>query len=418
MGSTISEKILASHSERKHVYPGEIVEAKVDVAMSHDNAILVSKIFQEVGVGKVWDPLRIVLLLDHRVPANSIETAEEHKLVREFARRFGIENFYDINVGICHQILPEKGHVRSGELIVGTDSHTTTHGAFGAFATGIGATDMAGVWATGKLWLRVPETIRIDIKGELPKGVYSKDVILSIIGELGADGANYRAVEFCGKVVEDMTVSSRMVISNQAMEMGAKAAIIPPDRKTIDYIKQRTDSPFGVVRSDADCSYLKTFSFDVSDMMPQVSCPYSPTNVKDVGEVAGIPIDQAFLGSCTNGRLEDLEVAASIIKGKKLGKGVRMIVIPASAEVYGLAMKKGLLQTFLSAGAVIVNPGCGPCLGAHEGILAAGEVCISSSNRNFRGRMGSTESKVYLSSPATVAASALRGEITDPREAL
>ena len=415
-GATISEKILARASGQKSVEPGDIVEAKVDVAMSHDNAALVSRVFKSIGVKRVWDPSRIVILFDHRVPANSVQTAEGHRAVREFVRSQGILHFYDMSEGICHQILPERGHVRPGELIVGTDSHTTTHGAFGAFATGIGATEMAAVWAVGSLWLRVPETLKIVVKGELPPGVYSKDIILHIIGQMGADGANYKSVEFVGETVEKLSISSRMVISNQAMEMGAKAALIPPDSKTIDFVRSRSSVEFRPVVSDEDANYEDEYAFDVSGLEPQVACPHSPCNVKPVSELSGVSINQAFIGSCTNGRVEDLRVAAEILRGKKVAESVRLIVGPASWEVFKEAMREGLLQIFLQAGGTIINPGCGPCLGAHEGILAPGEVAISSSNRNFKGRMGSREAEVYLASPATVATSALKGEIADPRE--
>lgn len=415
MGKTIAEKILQRASGETEVEPGDIVEANVDIAMSHDNAALVSKHFKTIGVEKVWDPERIVILLDHRVPANSVQTATGHKAIREFVSDQNLPNFYDMNAGICHQILSEKGHVRPGELIVGTDSHTTTHGAFGAFATGIGATEMSTVWAVGSLWLKVPETIRIEVDGSLPSQVYSKDVILNIIGTLGSDYADYKAVEFYGDVISELSIASRMVISNQAMEMGAKVAIIPPDKKTTEYVRSRTDRPFTQVLADDDAQYSDNKVFDISELEPQVACPHSPANVKNISEVAGTPVNQAFLGSCTNGRLEDLEVAADILKGNRIASTTRMIVIPASWEIYSEAMHKGLLKVFLDADATIVNPGCGPCLGAHQGILADGEKAISSSNRNFKGRMGSTESEVYLSSPAVVAASAIRGEITDPR---
>jgi 3-isopropylmalate/(R)-2-methylmalate dehydratase large subunit len=415
MGKTISEKILQRASGETSVEPGDIVEAKVDLAMSHDNAALVSKHFKTIGVKKVWDPERIVILLDHRVPANTAQTAAGHKTIREFVSEQGLPNYYDMNAGICHQILSEKGHVRPGELIVGTDSHTTTHGAFGAFSTGIGATEMSTVWAVGSLWLKVPETIKIEVNGSLQKGIYSKDIILNIIGTLGSDYADYKAVEFYGDAIPNLTIASRMVISNQAMEMGAKVAIIPPDGKTIEFIKSRTNVPFTSVFADEDAKYSTEKVFDVTDLEPQIACPHSPANVKNISEVAGLHVDQAFLGSCTNGRMEDLEVAADILRGKKIAPSTRMIIIPASLEIYSEAMKKGLLKEFMDSGATICNPGCGPCLGAHQGILADGERAISSSNRNFKGRMGSTDSEVYLSSPAVVAASALNGEITDPR---
>ncbi|HEX17259.1 MAG TPA: 3-isopropylmalate dehydratase large subunit [Thermoplasmatales archaeon] len=416
MGSTISEKILARASGVKKVEAGDIVDANVDLAMSHDNAALVSKIFKQLGVDRVWDNSKIVIILDHRTPANQIKSAEGHKSIRQFVRDQGIGFFYDVGEGICHQILPEKGHVKPGMLIVGTDSHTTTHGAFGAFSTGIGATEMACVWATGKLWLKVPETIKMIINGKLPEMVTAKDVILYIIGEIGSDGANYKAIEFYGDTIKDLSISSRMTISNQAMEAGAKTAIIPPDDKTFDYLKDRVKGEMRGVYADEDASYEDVLEFDVSNLEPMVACPHAVDNVKPVREVEGIEIDQAVLGSCTNGRLEDIEIAARILKGKRIDPRVRLIVVPASREVYISALKRGYIEILLKAGATIINPGCGPCLGAHQGVLASGERAITSTNRNFRGRMGSPDSEIYLASPATVAISALKGEISDPRE--
>jgi len=415
MASTIAEKILARASGKKDVESGEIVDANVDLAMSHDNTALVAKIFKKIGVKKVWDPKKITIVLDHRSPANTIKSAENQKFIREFVKEQNILNFFDVGEGICHQILPEKGFVRPGMLIVGTDSHTTTYGAFGAFSPGIGATDMAAVWAIGKLWLKIPETLRFNISGKLSKHVMSKDIILYVIGRIGADGANYMACEFYGNAVENMSIDGRMCISNQAMEAGAKAAIIPPDKQTFDYLKSRIKEKLDVVYSDDDAKYEKTFDFDVADIEPQIACPDRVDNVEPVSKVTGITINQAVLGSCTNGRLEDLSVAAEILKSKTISKDVRMIVVPASRLVYLEAIRKGYIQTFLKAGATVVNPGCGPCLGLHQGVLADGECVISSTNRNFKGRMGSPGAQIYLGSPATVAASALKGEITDPR---
>lgn len=415
MGQTIAEKILAAKSGEQEVKPGQIVNARVDLAMSHENAALVKKHFERLGIDHVWDPAKMVLLFDHRVPAESVKTAIGQREVRQFVKEQKIRYFYDMRAGICHQVLPERGHVRPGELIVGTDSHTTTHGAFGAFATGIGATEMAAVWATGELWLRVPETIRIEVGGRFPEWVGAKDLILQIIGQLKADGADYKAVEFYGETIESMSIASRMVLSNLAMEMGAKAAIVPPDEKTIKYVKSRTDRPFTPLYADPDAEYLREFKFDVSELEPQVAKPHRVDNVVPISEALGVKIDQAFLGSCTNGRLEDLEVAARILRGRKVHPDVRMLVIPASWEVYRAALERGLLEVFIDAEALILNPGCGPCLGAHQGLLAPGERCISSTNRNFQGRMGSPEAEIYLASPAVVAASALKGEIADPR---
>ena len=416
MASTIAEKILARASGKKEVKAGEIVDANIDLAMSHDNTTLVSEIFKEMDKKNVWNSQRIVIVLDHQTPANTIKTAENHKLIREFVKKQNIKNLFDVGEGICHQILPEKGFVHPGMLIVGTDSHTTTYGAFGAFATGIGATDMAAVWSTGKLWLKVPKTLGFDISGELSKYVMSKDVILYLISKIGADGANYKACEFYGDTIENMSIDSRMCISNQAMEAGAKAAIIPPDKKTLDYLKLRTKEPFEVLYSDKDAEYEKTFDFDVTDTEPQVACPGKVDNAKPVSKVTGVKINQAVLGSCANGRLEDFAIAADILKDKTISKNVRMIVVPASRSVYLEAITKGYIEIFLKAGAVVVNPGCGPCLGLHQGVLADGECVISSTNRNFKGRMGAPGAEIYLGSPATVVASAVKGEITDPRD--
>jgi len=413
---TISEKILARSSDKNKVEPGEIIDAKVDMAMSHDNAALVSKVFNEIGVKNVWNPNKIIIILDHRVPANNIKAAEAHKRIREFIKRQGIKHFYDAGEGICHQVMIEKGHARPGMLVVGTDSHTTTYGAIGAFSTGIGATEMAAVWATGKLWLKVPETIKININGAPPNLVTSKDIILHIIGKIKSDGANYKAIEFYGETIDKMSVESRLTISNQSMEAGAKAAIIPPDIKTIEYVKSRTKESFDIVKADNDANYEEILDFDVSNLEPMVACPHTVDNVKPVREVAGLEINQAVLGSCTNGRLEDLELAAKIIDGKNVHKNVRMIVVPASREIYLKAIEKEIIQKFVKAGAMVINPGCGPCLGAHQGILASGERAITSTNRNFKGRMGSPDSEIYLASPATVVASAIKGEITDPRD--
>jgi len=391
---TLAEKILSEKSGMK-AEAGDIVEASVDKAMSHDNAALVIKYFEEIGMPlKIAD--KIVIILDHRVPANSIKTAEAHKKIREFVKKHGIKNFYDINYGICHQVMIEEGHVSKGMLIVGTDSHTTSYGALGAFSTGIGATEMASVWATGKIWLKVPETYKITITGELPKGVFAKDIILHIIGELKADGANYKACEYYG-IVEEMPLADKITIANMSMEMGAKAAL------------------FG---GDNEGPYEKEFEFDISDLSPQIACPHSVDNVKSIEDVEGKEINQAVLGSCTNGRIEDLRIAAKILEGRKIADGVRFLIFPASMKIYRQALKEGLIDIFIQAGGVVMNPGCGPCLGAHEGILASNEVAITSTNRNFKGRMGSKEAEVYLASPATVAASAIEGKITDPRKYL
>ena len=413
----IIEKILANASGKKHVSPDDIVEANIDVAMTHDlTGPLAIKSFREIGAKKVWDKDKVVIILDHLVPASSVISAGLHKIVRNFAEEQNIKNFYDVGRGgVCHQIMPEKGHVRPGEVIVGSDSHTCTYGAFGAFATGIGSTEMAAVFATGKLWFRVPEVIKVDVEGKFQKWVTAKDMTLNIIGKIGADGAIYKGLEFGGSTIRDLTIDGRMVLCNMAVEMGAKVGIIEPDQKTLDYVKARTDKPLNPVKSDPDATYEKVVAVDVSDLEPQVAVPHQVDNIKPVSEVEGTEVNQAFIGSCTNGRLEDLQSAAQVLKGKKIARGVRLIVIPASREIYLNAINEGLIKIFMEAGATIGNPNCGPCLGGHMGIMADGEACISTSNRNFIGRMGSTKSFVYLASPATVAASALKGTITDPR---
>jgi 3-isopropylmalate/(R)-2-methylmalate dehydratase large subunit len=411
---TIAEKILAKASGKDRVSPDDIVMAKVDVAMSHENAEVVLRSFKEIGVSRVWDNEKIVILFDHRIPADSEKSAQTHKHLREFVKEQGIKNFYDLREGICHQVLAEFGHDRPGEILVGTDSHTTTHGAFGTFATGIGATEMAGVWVTGELWFKVPESIKITVSGSFKHYVTAKDLILHIIGKISSDGATYNAVEFHGSTIHNMSISSRMVLSNLSMEMGAKVAFVIPDDKTITYVKKRTDKKFDVVLPDEDAEYIKQIDIDVTDLENQVACPHAVDNVKSVNEVAGKKIHQALIGSCTNGRLEDLASAAKILEGKFIHKDVRLLVIPASRSIYLAAIHKKYIEVFIKAGGLILNPGCGPCLGAHQGLLAPGEVCIATTNRNFKGRMGSPESFVYLASPATVAASALNGEITEP----
>ncbi len=411
---TFAQKVLSRASGEK-ANTGDIVNAKVDLAMSHENSALVLRSFREIGAKHIWDPRKVVMLFDHRIPANTIKAAEGHKEVRTFARAEALPNFYDLGEGICHQVLPEKGHVLPEMLVVGTDSHTTTYGALGAFSTGIGATEMAAVWATGEIWMKVPETMRIHLRGKLPPHVCSKDVILHIIGSLGSDGADYKCVEFVGDTVSRMSIASRMVMSNMSIEMGAKAGVCYPDRKTQDWLSSRTGRRLEIDTSYQSAEADEELEMDVEELEPQVACPHTVDNVVPVGKVEGMRIDQAVLGSCTNGRLEDLAAAEGVLRGNRVSRDVRFIVVPASREIYIEAAEKGILSSLAKAGAVIVNPGCGPCLGAHQGILAAGERCISTTNRNFRGRMGSPDSEVYLASPETVAASALKGVIADPR---
>ena len=415
---TIAQKLLAKKSGKAQVKVGEIVNVEPDLVMSHDNAGLVIKQFKEIGLKKVWNPDKIVIPLDHRAPAESEKTATAHRSIRMFVKEQNIRNFYDIKEGICHQVVVEKGHVLPGELAVGTDSHTTSYGCLGALSTGIGATEMAVVWAIGKIWLRVPESIKIVVNGILPKGVYAKDVILHIIGQLTVEGANYKSVEYYGDTIEKMSISERFTMCNLSMEMGAKFAVVPFDKVTKKYLSTVTKKRYAPIFSDRNAIFEKEYEFNINGLEPQVACPHNVDNVKPIGEVKGIKIDQVVLGSCTNGRLDDLEIAAKIVRGKKIHPEVRMLVLPATRSVYLQAMKKGYLRFFLEAGGVVLNPGCGPCLGAHEGILAAGERCLATTNRNFKGRMGSPDSEVFLASPAVAAASAIKGEIVDPRDFL
>jgi len=418
MGKTFTEKILALKSGKKSVVTGEIVTVSPDIVLSHDNTAAISKKFKQMGVKKVKHPEKIVISLDHCVPAATEKYAANHKEIREFVQEQKIENFYDINTGVCHQILPEKGHVLPGTLILGADSHTTTYGAFGAFSTGIGRSEVASIWATDEIWLKVPETIKINIEGTITSGVYPKDIILHIIGNLGADGVLYKAVEFGGKVVREMSISGRMTLCNMAVEMGAKNGYMQPDEKTIEWFSSRTNKKYRVIKSDSDAKFEKIINYDISRLDPQIACPHTVDNVRPVSEVIGTKIDQVLIGTCTNGRIEDLKIASEILKGKRISNKVRLLIFPASMEIYAEAMELGIFQELVKSGAVIMNPGCGPCLGAHEGILAPGEVCLSTANRNFKGRMGCKEAEVYLASPATVAASSLYGEITDVRRNL
>jgi len=417
-GLTIAQKGLALKVGKSGVQVGEIVYVEPDLAMSHDNAGLVIKQFREIGVSKVWNPDKIVIPLDHRAPAESEKTAEAHRSIRLFVKEQGIKNFYDIKEGICHQVVIEKGHILPGELAVGTDSHTTSYGCLGALSTGIGATEMAAVWATGNIWLRVPESLKLTLNGRLPLGVYAKDVILYIIGELSVEGANYKSVEFYGDTVENMSVSERFTLANLSMEMGGKFAIVPFDNVTKKYLKGRARRSYQPIYADENAIYENEYEYNISRLEPQVACPHNVDNVKSIDEIKGIKIDQVLLGSCTNGRIDDLEIAARLLKGKKVHPDTRMLVLPGSKSIYLEALKRGMIKTFLEANCVVLNPGCGPCLGAHEGLLAKGERCLATTNRNFKGRMGSTESEVYLASPATAAATAIRGEISDPRDFL
>jgi len=419
MGMTLAEKVLAKASSRKEVKPGEYVTAKVDQVMSQEAFAEVYQILKEEGIDRVWDRRKVAIMLDHKAPPPTVPDAEAHKLIREGVKKLGIEGWYDMRAGICHQIMGEKGHIIPGELVLGTDSHSTTYGAFGAAGTGIGVSEMAYVLATGELWMTVPSTIKMVIEGDLPKGVTSKDILLFIAGKYTTQVAQYKAVEFKGPAAERMSIASRMTMANMGVEIGAKFAFFEADQKTLDYllpyVKVEAQNRVGIFQSDPDAHYDQVYEIDVSRLEPQVAFPHDVGNVKPISEVGEIRINQAFLGSCTNGRLEDLEIAAGLLKGKKVHSEVRLIIFPASWEIYLKALRGGILETLIEAGAVVCNPGCGPCLGGHMGLLAAGERCIASSNRNFKGRMGSTEAEVYLGSPATVVASAIAGRIVDPR---
>jgi len=408
---------LAKASGRDEVHPSDIVDAAVDMVMVHDlTGPLAVEAFKRIGISSVWDNKKIVMILDHQVPAESVKAAELHKMLRSFAKEQGIR-FYDVGRGgICHQVMPEKGHVVPGTVIVGADSHTCTYGAFGAFATGIGSSEAAAVFATGKIWLKVPGTIRANVEGKFKPYVTPKDLILSLIGKVRADGATYKAVEFTGSTIHRMSMAGRMTLCNMVVEMGAKNGIVEPDETTSKFLEGRVGKPFEALKSDIGASYERVIEFDVSDLEPTVACPTSVDNVKPASELNKVTIEQAFIGSCTNGRIEDLRLAAEVLKGKTVKDGVRALVIPASQEVYRQAVEEGLVEIFTDAGAMVCGSACGPCLGGHIGLLAAGETCVSTSNRNFIGRMGSTQANVYLASPATVAASALTGRITDPRE--
>jgi 3-isopropylmalate/(R)-2-methylmalate dehydratase large subunit len=417
MGKTISEKILSSHAS-KDAKAGDMVIADLDFIMGQDgtSGIIIDS-FNKMGGKKIFDPARFVICLDHSAPSPNQGVSAVHKKIRDFTRTQG-NKLFDIGCGVCHQLLPEQGLVVPGDLVIGADSHTCTYGALNVFATGMGSTDVAAGIISGKLWFKVPETIKVIYKGKLPKGVYSKDMILKLIGDVGADGATYRALEFYGETIESLSVDARFTISNMAIECGAKVGLMLADQKVLDWVKihsRRTPKP---IEPDSDAHYIKTIEIDVSKLEPLVAKPHAVDNVSPVEEVEGIPIQQGFLGTCTNGRVEDLRIAASILKGRSVNPEVRFIVAPASKKVLMDAMKEGIVQTLLEAGAVFVTPGCGPCVGTHNGVPSDGENVISTANRNFKGRMGNPNAFIYLASPATVAASVIEGKITDPRKYL
>jgi len=415
MGKTFAEKILALKSNEKNVPVGKIINASADMVMCSAVTFAIAiEQFKKLEVESVWDPDKVVVILDHFVPAPTAQVANNHKIIRDFVAKQGIKHFYDIREGICHQVMVEKCHALPGTLILGKDSHTTSYGAIGAFACGIGTTETAVVLATGKLWLRMPGSFKITINGELSRGVFAKDVILKIIHDMTSDGCTYKAVEFCGEAIEKMSISERFTLANMSVEMGAKAGFIACDDVTEEYLREHGCPHFKPVFPDHDALYEKECVFDVSSLGPMVACPHQVDNVKSVEELEGLKINQAFLGSCTNGRVDDLAIAAGILLGREVHPNVRLLVVPASREVYLEALKHGYMKTFIESGAVVLNPHCSACFGAN-GVLADGERCIASSNRNFIGRMGNARSEVFLASPATVAASAINGNIADPR---
>ena len=410
MNQTVAEKIISAHAGRA-VTAGEIAVVDVDGVMATDaTAPLAIQAFEKMNGRQQWDPERVSLVIDHATPAPNERISNLHKLMRDFSQRMG-GHFYDVGEGICHQLMVENGHVKPGDIFVGADSHTPTYGALNAFAIGVGSTDLAAVLLTGKIWLKVPETIRIELRGEFPKGVTAKDLILFLVGQLSISGATYKAVEYTGPALQNLSLASRMTIANMSAEMGAKSGLVDPTGLTLPY-------DFSPTFPDDDARYSNHIQFDVSSLQPQVAVPHSPDKVRPIGEVVGRSIDQAFIGSCTNARLEDLHMAARILKGKSIHPNVRLIVAPASKRVFDEALGDGTAAILSEAGATFITSGCGPCVGTHQGIPGDGEVVISSTNRNFQGRMGNRNASIYLGSPAVVAASALRGEITDPVELL
>ncbi len=442
-GKTFAEKALARAAGLAEVVAGQIVDASPDVVLSHDNTAAIARIFRALGVERVKYPERIAIALDHAVPAPTTQHAANHAEARKFAQEQDVQNFFEVGRGICHQVLSEEAIVLPGQLILGADSHTTHYGWMGAFGAGVGRSEVAALWATGELWMRVPESIKVVVDGKLPRGVTSKDLCLRIIGDLGADGGLYASVEFHGSTIEKMSLESRMVIPNMMAEFGVKNAVILPDDLVFQYLAKRkaksgkrkaesgkrkagssksairnlkSEIERGAIYPDDNAHYAAEYRYDAKMLEPYIACPHRVDNVKPLSQVRGTHVDQAFIGTCTNGRIEDLAAAAEILRGKKIARGTRLLIIPASSEVLREAMGRGYLQTFLDAGGVIGTPGCGPCMGNHMGIPAPGEVTISTANRNFRGRMGTREAEIYLANPSVVAASAVAGYIADPRE--
>ncbi|MCM8797145.1 MAG: 3-isopropylmalate dehydratase large subunit [Candidatus Omnitrophica bacterium] len=416
-GKTIAEKILSRHAGRDLV-AGDFAICKVDYTFGQDgtSSIIIDRV-KELGLKEL--KTRFCMVIDHSAPSPNEGVSRVHKKMRDFSVEYSADLF-DIGCGVCHQVIPESGQILPGDLVLGADSHTCTYGALGALSTGVGSTDLAIALATGRNWFKVPQSIKIRLEGRIPKGIYAKDIILYIIGKMRADGATYKSVEFCGSVIEELDMDGRFTICNMLVEMGAKCGFVPVDKKTFKWLKERRVNPRKInpVNADKDASYERVIEFDISELAPQVACPHNVDNTKDVAELQNVKINEAFLGTCTNARLDDFKVAASILKGKKIASGVKFIIAPSSRQIYLEAVKKGYIDIFVQAGAVIVAPGCGPCVGTHNGVPADGETVISTANRNFKGRMGNPNAFIYLASPATVAASVLNGCITDPREFL
>lgn len=417
MGQTIAEKILSAHAG-KNVTPGELIISNIDAVMVQDGTgPLAVNEFKKLNKTKLFNPERTILFIDHAAPSPRKELSNSHSVLREFAKEYGAV-LSEVGDGVCHQRLVES-YINPGEVLLGADSHTCTSGALGAFATGVGSTDIAVVMALGKTWLKVPATYKIVLEGEFQKGVYAKDLILHLIGLIGADGATYKALEFTGSAVKNLTMSERFTISNMAVEAGAKAGLFETDEKTFEYLKEhnRADK-FKEIKADSDAKYERVININLNELKPTISCPHTVDNTKTIDELGEVKVNQVYIGTCTNGRIEDLRIAAKILKGKKVKEGVRLLIAPASRKVFLQALKEGLIETFVEAGASIVTSGCGACVGVHAGILGDGEVCLATQNRNFKGRMGNTEGFIYLSSPATAAYSAIKGYIADVREVL
>ncbi len=418
MSMTITEKILAAHAGKERVAPGELIQANVDLVLGNDiTAPLAIREFEKTGVDTVFDPAKIALVPDHFTPNKDIKSAEQAKLMREFARKHRIVHYFEVGqMGVEHCLLPELGLVLPGDLVIGADSHTCTYGAVGAFSTGVGSTDMAAAMALGEVWLKVPESVKFVYTGKLPRWIGGKDLILYTIGQIGVDGARYQAMEFTGEAIAELSMEGRLTMANMAIEAGGKNGVFAVDDKTLDYVKARAKRPFQVYSSDPDAAYAKVYEWDVSKLEPQIAFPHLPENARPLSQCGQVAIDQAIIGSCTNGRIEDLREAAMVLKGKKVNPNVRLIMIPGTQTIWSQAMHEGLFDIFVEAGAAVSTPTCGPCLGGHMGILAKGERAVATTNRNFVGRMGHPESEVYLAGPAVAAASAIAGKIAGPEE--